>query len=159
MEQQTTQTARLMGERSRRRRWQRVVGVLAALVVFCTTYALILPAITMTGAPICGIEEHTHTEACYTVREAQPRLVCTAAQTVHVHTDACRGSDGEWICGQADFLLHTHEESCYDADGSLIWAHKISIALVNPMLLSCDRKGGRHIFASTMDGVVVRLDY
>lgn len=45
------------------------------------------------------------------------------------------------------------------ADGSLIWAHKISIALVNPMLLSCDRKGGRHIFASTMDGVVVRLDY
>ncbi len=120
MEQQTTQTARLMGEHRRRRRWQRVMGVLAALVVFCTTYALILPAITMTGATICGIEEHTHTEACYTVREAQPRLVCTAAQAVHVHTDACLGSDGEWICGQADFLLHTHEESCYGADGSLI---------------------------------------
>lgn len=43
------------------------------------------------------------------------------------------------------------------ADGMLVWAHKISVALVNPLLLTSDKKG-RHIFASTMDGVVVRLD-
>ena len=43
----------------RKKRWQKVVTVLAAVVVFCTTYALILPAITMEKD--CQIPEHTHT--------------------------------------------------------------------------------------------------
>ena len=37
-----------------------------AVVVFITTYALILPALTLTKDTICGLEEHTHTEDCYT---------------------------------------------------------------------------------------------
>ena len=51
----------------RRQIWKRVVGLLACIVVFCTTYALILPAITMehTGELTCSLqtlgrsEEHT----------------------------------------------------------------------------------------------------
>lgn len=35
----------------RRQRWRHAVTVLAAIVVFCTTYALILPAITMENEP------------------------------------------------------------------------------------------------------------
>ena len=35
----------------RRQIWKRVVGPLACIVVFCTTYALILPAIT--SSPPC----------------------------------------------------------------------------------------------------------
>ena len=45
--------------------WRRVVTAMACIVVFCTTYALILPAITATGNTYCGKEEHTHSEECY----------------------------------------------------------------------------------------------
>ena len=40
------------------RRWQRVVSALGCIVVFCVTYALILPAITLTNkTPVCGMDE------------------------------------------------------------------------------------------------------
>ena len=48
----------------RQRRWKRVITVLACAVVFCTTYALILPAITMTGDTFFGQAEHQHSDAC-----------------------------------------------------------------------------------------------
>ncbi len=55
--------------------WQQIVTVLACFVVFCTTYALILPAITMETStdpnPVfCGDEEHNHTLICYSDPEA-----------------------------------------------------------------------------------------
>ena len=57
----------------RKRRWYQVMTCLAAAVVFCTTYALILPAITLEKQ--CALPEHTHTEACYT--SVQGDLICT----------------------------------------------------------------------------------
>ena len=45
--------------------WKNVVMTMAAVVVFCTVYALVLPAITKASDPICGLEEHTHTDGCY----------------------------------------------------------------------------------------------
>lgn len=38
----------------RHRTWKKVVGALICIVVFCTTYALILPAITQATAPLMG---------------------------------------------------------------------------------------------------------
>lgn len=55
--------AQILRSQQQRSRWRRVVTCMAAVVVFCTTYALILPAITLTAS--CGLEEHTHTAACY----------------------------------------------------------------------------------------------
>lgn len=49
--------ARFLRDQRRRRRWSKVVSFLSAVVVFCTTYVLILPAITMeqrTIAAQCG---------------------------------------------------------------------------------------------------------
>ena len=67
------------------RLWKHSARVLACLVVFATTYALILPAITLEHTAHCGLEEHRHTEACYT-RE----LVCDQEESEeHEHTDAC----------------------------------------------------------------------
>ncbi len=43
----------------RRKHWRRVVTVLAAIVVFCTTYALILPAITMENKPESDAETYS----------------------------------------------------------------------------------------------------
>ena len=82
----------------RKKRWYRAVTCLAAVVVFCTTYALILPAITLEKE--CQIPEHTHTEACYTqvtTREKR-NLTCMV---------------------KADTVIHHHDSACYDAEGKL----------------------------------------
>ena len=60
-----SQAAAFLLEKRRKARWYKVVSCMAMVVVFCTTYALILPAITMESKPTCGMEEHTHTEDCY----------------------------------------------------------------------------------------------
>lgn len=107
----------------RRSMWHKFVRVMACIVVFCTTYALILPAITMESQTWCGYEEHIHDETCLnqldTVVDAQ--LECElGALGVHAHTDSCRDSSGVLICGYADYVIHTHSEVCTDASGNLI---------------------------------------
>ena len=97
--------------------------VLSSIVVFCTTYALILPAITMSRETICGIEEHIHTEKCYQEQETVPQtvLVCSPEHArLHTHTETCYDDSGRSICGYADFVLHTHDEGCYDNSGVLV---------------------------------------
>lgn len=81
----------------RRRRWYKIVSALACVVVFCTTYALILPALTM---------------------ETERVLDCQAE--LHAHTADCYNEAGELRCGQADFAVHTHSALCYDAEGGLV---------------------------------------
>lgn len=94
---------------------------MAAVVVFITTYMLILPAITMERDATCGKEEHIHTEECYAKTESGKVLHCNAETLgLHRHTEACRGEDGSWICGQVDYVLHKHDALCYDADGKLV---------------------------------------
>lgn len=103
--------------------WKRIVSVLACIVVFCTTYALILPALTLERDAECGLEEHIHTEACYIKDDSNSAevLVCTAETLgLHQHTDACIGMDGEYICGYSDFVIHSHNEYCYDENGVLV---------------------------------------
>lgn len=65
-------------------KWRRIVTILSCIVVFCTAYALIIPAVTMSRDTACGKEEHTHTEACYDENGA---LICGREE--HTHTDAC----------------------------------------------------------------------
>ena len=106
----------------RRGLWLKVVGVLACVVVFCTTYALILPAITAEKV-VCGQEEHVHTDECYEVAvpEGPGELICSPENlNVHRHTDDCYGADGTLICGYADYVVHSHDDKCFDAEGNLI---------------------------------------
>lgn len=99
----------------RRQRWRKIVTFLAAVVVFCTTYILILPAITMEKQ--CNIPEHTHDSSCYETL-TQTGLLCTALR--HQHTKDCLDADGSYVCRKADFLLHTHVVACYNAHGDLV---------------------------------------
>lgn len=123
--QKTTQqdVINVLDSKRRRSLWQKIVGALACLVVFCTTYALILPAITMEKKPACAKTEHTHTEACYTqtmdsVTKTVP--VCTPERLgLHWHTAGCWGETGEYICGYSDFFVHVHDAICYDEEGNL----------------------------------------
>ncbi|MDY3225111.1 MAG: hypothetical protein SOW84_04440, partial [Candidatus Faecousia sp.] len=96
--------------------WKRLAGILGCVVVFCTTYALILPAITMERETVCGLQEHQHTDSCYTL-QAGKRLACTP-QSIGVHTHTAQCADGS--CGYADFVIHEHDASCYDASGKLV---------------------------------------
>ena len=104
----------------RKRLRHRVVTVLAGVVVFCTTYALILPAITLEKQ--CDIPEHTHTDACYAqVTSVEKRVPMCSAETleIHQHTADCYDADGNLTCGYADFVVHSHDSRCYDEKGSL----------------------------------------
>jgi len=80
-------------EKGRRfKRWKKIVTALACVVVFCTVYALILPAITLESDSYCGKEEHEHSEECYkeVVVSTEKRLICSKEEVEpHTHTDAC----------------------------------------------------------------------
>lgn len=71
--------------------WYMFVRVVACLVVFCTTYALILPVITLENKYICGQEEHIHSISCYAesglFEGDSPKLICS--HTEHLHTSQC----------------------------------------------------------------------
>lgn len=104
----------------RKRLRHRVVTVLAGVVVFCTTYALILPAITLEKQ--CDIPEHTHTDACYAqVMSVEKRVPVCSAKTleIHRHTADCCDADGNPRCGYTDFVVHSHDSRCYDETGNL----------------------------------------
>lgn len=90
----------------------RGLSVVAAVAVFCTTYALILPAITLEG------EAHNHDDSCYQYTTEVRSLVCTPE--VHTHEADCYDEDGELVCGYADYLVHTHDDNCYTDEGELI---------------------------------------
>lgn len=85
-----------MENNKRQKTWKKIVLSMAIVVVFVTTYLLVLPALTMTQKPVCGKEEHQHTEQCYkeeTVTnddgstETKKVLICGKEE--HQHTDAC----------------------------------------------------------------------
>ena len=115
----------------RKKRWYRIVSVLACIVVFYTVHALILPAITM-EKEVCEIPEHTHSEACYTKVNsmvAQTVPVCTVKSLIlHQHTNACYDGEGNLTCGYADFVVHRHDSACYDENRNL-WCALPEIAV------------------------------
>ena len=72
MQNQVPLQAEIYAKKHKRRKiWRKIVASLACLVVFVTTYMLILPAVTMEQAAYCGLQEHQHSDACYELR-----LVC-----------------------------------------------------------------------------------
>lgn len=78
------QTKLFTKRRKRLGRWRYFVTLLSALIVFCTVYALILPAITMERETVCGIAAHEHTEDCF---DSGGELICTLPE--HSHDTDC----------------------------------------------------------------------
>lgn len=102
--------------RSRAGVWKRIVFCLACGVVFCTTYALILPAITLEKTELkCPYIVHTHTEACYDPAAAEPKkLLCGQADfVVHTHGPGCRDEAGKLCCPLPERKVHEHGPECY----------------------------------------------
>lgn len=145
--------------RKRNRIWRSIVTGIAGVVVFCTTYALILPAITLeTQGYVCGQEGHTHGPECYQLTcgleeifshthsdecyDGQT-LICTLEErTVHHHTASCY-SQPTPICGQEAAEAHTHTTACSGIQPVLVCgqeeaqAHAHSDACYTDGVLTC----------------------
>lgn len=103
----------ILRDRRTRRIFTRFVSTAAAIVVFVTTYALVLPAITMESQAACGIEAHQHNDDCF-----EEALVCGLEESSgHTHTDACYEITAVLVCGLEE---HRHEKDCFDTEGNLI---------------------------------------
>lgn len=107
------------------KRWQKIAVSLAVIVVFCTTYMLILPALTA-GETYCGYKEHLHSDSCYITQQT---LSCPYGITEdttdieyapepisdnsgHVHTDGCYITERVFVCTADE---HVHDDACYIA--------------------------------------------
>ena len=102
---------RFLSRNRRRQTWKKVVSILACIVVFCTTYALILPALTMEENTYCGLEPHQHSQECY-----GRILICGQEQnetTTHTHTEDCVVTERKLICENED-AQHQHTDECYE---------------------------------------------
>lgn len=104
-----------------RRKYACLLGVLALLVCLAVFWRLKLVGTAMTNEASCGLQEHTHTEDCYT-----DVLVCgyddaAVAAGEHEHTDACY--EHQLTC---ELPEHTHTADCYsdtdaDTETEAVW--------------------------------------
>ena len=114
-----TKISALLKREKQKHYWKRTVAMLMGGVVLCTAAALTLPASSMEGELQCGLEEHTHTEACYAEHKV---LTCPLEDTSteeflasgrHVHTVACYEKTKVLSCGMEETPGHTHGPECY----------------------------------------------
>ncbi len=160
------QAEKLNIKHRRKQLWYRILSVPVCIVVFITTYAMILPAITLETTPdtYCGMEEHVHSDQCY----EQPgvpehkAIKCTAEEKlaegeylIHKHDTFCFNDSGELICNLAEQEEHTHTDECYK-DGKLVCtktkgiAHQhteeciVTVPATEPKNLICQKTVHKH---------------
>ncbi|MDO5785624.1 MAG: SpaA isopeptide-forming pilin-related protein [Eubacteriales bacterium] len=113
--------AEYLNQKHRRTVWMRIVSGLACLVVFCTVYALILPAITLEKQEkilACPLNVHQHTEDCY---DENNDLICGQANyVVHIHDDNCEDENGDVVCTLPEIEAHEHSAECYQPQQVLV---------------------------------------
>ena len=160
------QAEQLNKKHRRKRVWYRILSVPICLVVFVTTYALILPAITMESTPdtYCGLQEHVHGDDCYEIpgTPGHKEIRCTPGAAlgegeylIHQHDSFCFDDKGELLCALPEQAEHTHTEECYE-DGNLVCSlvtgviHQhtaeciVSVPATEPQGLQCTIEEHRH---------------
>ena len=168
-----SQAEELNKKHRRKRTWYKILSVPICLVVFVTTYALILPAITMESTPdtYCGIAEHVHTDDCYELpgTPAHKEIQCTAGADlgqgeyiIHNHDSFCFDDSGELLCALAEQDEHVHTDACYDGDTlicglvtGIVHQHTadcvISVPATEPQGLVCTMEEHKHTEACFMN--------
>lgn len=168
-----SQAEQLNRKHRRKRTWYKILSVPICLVVFVTTYALILPAITMESTPdtYCGIAEHVHTDDCYELpgTPAHKEIQCTAGADlgqgeyiIHKHDSFCFDDSGELLCALAEQDEHVHTDACYDGDSlicglvtGIVHQHTadcvVSVPATEPQGLVCTVEEHKHTEACFMN--------
>lgn len=75
----------MLKKHSKKKFWKKVVAMLSCVTVFCTSYTMIMPAMTMSETTYCGQEEgenHTHTLQCYSNPNADLETEANWAATI-----------------------------------------------------------------------------
>lgn len=104
--------------RKQKRRRKTVIAVVLAAIMLVSgvIWNLTQYGIAMTDEPKCGMEEHTHSDSCYT-----NVLVCGQEELAgHTHTETCYQTTSELVCGQEESEEHTHSDSCYQTVSELV---------------------------------------
>ncbi len=117
-----TSASEKMKIRNTKSRWRKAMSAIACVVVFCTVYSLILPAITLEASAenpyegytlYCQQAEHSHTEEC-----VEQTLICDLTENPgHIHGDECYSP--LLICQLPLQARHTHREDCYKTESQL----------------------------------------
>ena len=161
-----SQAEQLNKKHRRKRTWYKILSMPICLVVFVTTYALILPAITMESTPdtYCGKAEHVHTDDCYehSGTPAHKEIQCTAGADlgqgeyiVHRHDSFCFDDSGELLCTLTEQDEHVHTDTCYDGENlicglvtGIVHQHTadcvISVPATEPQGLVCTVEEHKH---------------
>ena len=105
---------KILKDKVRLKRWRKVMLCLSCIVVFCTVYVLILPAITLERKTTCGQEEHVHTEECYSV---DGQLICGIEE--HLHTETCYAAADNISDIQSD-AAEWEENPIQEEDGNTV---------------------------------------
>ncbi|WP_455529621.1 fibro-slime domain-containing protein [Ruminococcus sp.] len=86
---------------------RRMVSLLLVLSIFVSSgvlWELRDTVVTLVNEPLCGFEEHTHSDECY-----ETRLICGLEENEeHTHTDECY--EKVLVCGYEE---HLHTTLCY----------------------------------------------
>lgn len=113
---------------ARQHRWRSIVAVLSCLVIICTVYMLTQPATTMSTDIFCGMDEHTHSDACF-----EQVLVCDenteSMPSPHEHTNDCYEAQEVLACNQGlneDGTEHIHTAECYQEEMVLVCPYENS---------------------------------
>lgn len=118
-----SQTAKLLQQYKKNKRWLAVFLCLAVTVVLGTLAALKLYGQAMTHKMKvleCKYEVHEHTEECYD-KEKPEELICVYADyVVHVHNDDCYDAEGRPVCPLEEVEPHEHTEECYEEVKTLV---------------------------------------
>lgn len=112
----------------------KIALTLSCMAIFLITYILIAPVLTQEWDPICGMEEHVHTDECYSLVPAdslnatepadpsepaepsepeQPAAPAESGQGGHVHTDECY-AEVPVESTEPEQGGHQHTDECYE---------------------------------------------
>lgn len=139
----------------RKKIWNRLVKAMAVIVVFCTTYALILPAITLQQELICDKEEHIHTEECYTIDQ---ELICDQTdEIIHEHTEECYKEENVLICEEEteQVIVHEHIEECYKEENNLICKEITEQVIIHEHVGECYNENNEIICTEPTEQAVI----
>ena len=130
MDKVLLQEAIKLNKKNRRKKWwYRLIELMAIMVVFCTTYALILPAITMEKDLICGLKEHKHKNSCYMAASdsnAGRTLICDSEE--HIHDDECLDTELYFDISpgsNAGKITPSNAEKATDSNAKIVPGHGV----------------------------------
>lgn len=111
--------------KSRFRRWRKLLLCLSCVVVFCTVYALVLPAITLESTDYSNTTEHVHNDDCYSNKG---EIVCTGSDV---------SSENERI----DYVSESESNFADSVDNESSYMQEVENQDVEPETFSINQNG------------------